>query len=366
MATFRGFGIALAVAVVALVLGYLRGGPAAVVLLLVLGLLEVSLSFDNAVVNAAVLARMSLFWQQMFLTVGILVAVFGARLLLPLAIVWATAGMDPGRVLALALHPPSRGALEFDGDTARYANLIAEAHPKIAAFGGMFLLMLFLDFAFHDRDVKWLTYVEIPLARVGRLGQSPVVVAAGVLVTVATWLTHSRDHCAAVLTAGVLGLVAYLVVDGLSTAFRPPGAGEVPRSAPAAGKAGFVSFVYLEVLDAAFSFDGVTGAFAITSDPVIIVLGLGVIGAVFVRPITIGLVRRAALQRYVYLEHGAHWVIGALAVILLLSVDPRFQVPEVVTALVGAVVVGAAFAGSVRRNRRAAPATGLPTPVTTG
>ena len=74
----------------------------------------------------------------------------------------------------------------------------------------------------------------------------------------------------------------------------------------------------------------------------------------FVRSITIYLVQQEALDRYVYLEHGAHWAIGALAMIMLLSIEPRYQVPEAVTASVGVVFIGAALGWSVLRNRRAA------------
>ena len=83
-----------------------------------------------------------------------------------------------------------------------------------------------------------------------------------------------------------------------------------------AGKAAFFMFLYLEVLDASFSFDGVIGAFAITNDIVLMALGLG-IGAMYVRSLTVYLVRQGTLDDYVYLEHGAHYAIGALAVILL-------------------------------------------------
>ena len=156
------------------------------------------------------------------------------------------------------------------------------------------------------------------------------------------------------LTAGLLGLVTYLVVNGLSRAFRPSGLEPVTAggTALATGRAGLALFLYLEVLDAAFSFDGVTGAFAITSDPIIIALGLGLVGSMFVRSITIFLVKQEALDRYVYLEHGAHWAIGVLAVILLFSIEPRFQIPEVFTASVGVFFIGAALSYSVLRNRR--------------
>jgi uncharacterized protein len=357
MAAFRIFGFSLLLTAAALALGYAHGGLNALFLLVVLAVLEVSLSFDNAIINAAVLKRMSSFWRQMFLTLGILIAVFGMRLVFPLLIVWATAGIDPVRAMELALNPPPHGALEFPDGSPSYEKLIISAHPQIAAFGGTFLLMLFLDFVFHDRDIKWLKWIEIPFARIGRLGQVSVVVTGVVLALVGTLLTHSSDERATVLTAGLLGLVAYLVVNGLSRAFRPPSIdADTTDGGPAAatGKAGLMLFLYLEMLDAAFSFDGVTGAFAITSDPIVIALGLGLVGSMFVRSITIYLVHQETLDRYVYLEHGAHWAIGVLAVIMLFSIEPRFQVPEVFTASVGVVFIGAALAWSVLRNRRAA------------
>lgn len=350
MATLRIFGVSLAVTVVAMVTGYLFAGLTGLFLLAALGILEVSLSFDNAIINAAVLQRMSPFWQRMFLTFGIVIAVFGMRLIFPLVIVWVTAGLNPVQAMHLALHPPADGALVFPDGSPSYHKLIATAHPQIAAFGGMFLLMLFLDFVFHERDITWLKWIEMPLARIGRLGQQPVAVAAGALVLVGAQLTDSGETRAKMMAAGVVGLVAYLVVNGLAGAFRPCDG----RLGSAVGRAGIFMFLYLEMLDAAFSFDGVTGAFAITSDPIIIALGLGVVGAIFVRSITVYLVRQEVLERYVYLEHGAHWAIGALAVILLLSVDHRFRVPEVLTALIGVVVVGAALGWSVLRNRRVA------------
>ena len=361
MSALRIFGISLAVTAAALVAGYAHGGLTALFLLVVLAVLEVSLSFDNAIINAAVLQQMSVFWQRMFLTIGILIAVFGMRFVFPLVIVWATAGLDPVRAMQLALNPPPNHALEFPDGSPSYEKLVIAAHPAIAAFGGTFLLMLFLDFVFHDRDIKWLKWIEIPFARIGRLGQVSVAVVAIVLILIGTQLTHSTEERATVLIAGLLGLVTYLVVNGLSRAFRPSGLDAVAAGArpaglagKAAGKAGLMMFLYLEVLDAAFSFDGVTGAFAITSDPIVIALGLGLVGSMFVRSITIYLVQQEALDRYVYLEHGAHWAIGALAVIMLLSIEPRFEVPDAVTASLGVVFIGAAFGWSVLRNRRRA------------
>ncbi|MCV6965543.1 hypothetical protein BST27_20045 [Mycobacterium intermedium] len=363
MTTFRIFATSLVVTVAALVGGFLYGGPKALFLLVVLGLLEISLSFDNAIINATVLKRMSPFWQRMFLTVGIVIAVFGMRLLFPLVIVWVSADLDPVRALRLALGPPPGGALEFPDGSPSYEKLVQASHPQIAAFGGMFLLMLFLDFIFHDREIKWLTWIEAPFARAGRLGQLPAIVGGTTLILVGMQLTHGSEERATVMTAGVLGMVVYLLVNGLSRAFRPPGiddededSQEPSQQSKALAKAGFTLFLYLEVLDAAFSFDGVTGAFAITTDPIIIALGLGLVGAIFVRSITIYLVRQDTLDTYEYLEHGAHWAIGALALIMLASVDHRLHVPEWFTASVGITLIAASFLWSLRSNRKKARA----------
>lgn len=350
MAAVRIFGLSILVTIVSLIAGYLYGGMAALFLLIVLGILEVSLSFDNAVINATVLQRMSLFWQRIFLTLGVLIAVFGMRLVFPLLIVYFASGLGPFQAVDLALNPPPDGAAYFPDGSPSYETLITDAHPQIAAFGGMFLLMLFLDFIFEEREITWLSWIEQPLARIGRLDQLSVVVALAALVLAATQLADP-DDLATVLLAGALGILTYLLVNGLGNLFQIDEAEGPSALATATGKAGFFLFLYLEVLDATFSFDGVIGAFAITSDPIIIALGLGFIGAMFVRSITIYLVRKGTLSEYVYLEHGAHWAIGALAVILVVSVG-HLHIPEAVTGLIGIVLIGLAYLSSVIRNRR--------------
>lgn len=357
----RIFGISFVVTAVALVAAFLYGGPNALILAAVLGIFEVSLSFDNAVINATVLRRMSEFWQKMFLTVGILIAVFGMRLVFPLAVVWITAGLDPFRALDIALNPPAGDAAYFPDGSPSYETALTAAHPQIASFGSMFLMMLFLNFIFSEREITWLSWLERPLGKAGKLDQLAVVVALGLLVLAAEFLADDA-HRPTVLLAGVLGIGTYILVDGLGSMFdvdeggedddtTAVGSGGPSQLAVTAGKAGFFLFLYLEVLDASFSFDGVIGAFAITSDPIIIALGLGFIGAMFVRSITIFLVRKGTLSDYVYLEHGAHWAIGALAFILLISLG--VHVNEILTGLIGVVMIAAAFTSSVIRNRRA-------------
>ncbi len=356
----RFFGWSFAVTVVGLALGLAYGGIEGLLLVAILSVLEISLSFDNAVVNAKILERMSHFWQKMFLTVGIVIAVFGMRLVFPLLIVGITASLGPVEAIDLALE---KGDIHEPGT---YAYLLDEAHPLVAAFGGMFLLMLFLDFLFDtDRDIHWLTWIERPLARAGSLPTASIILALTALALAAEYLAEDRGE---VLFAGVLGLVTYLLVDGLGRLFEHQGVSDgvlediegdslpaVPvRSGPTAtakatGKAGFFLFMYVNILDASFSFDGVLGAFAITQDPIIIALGLG-IGAMYIRSFTVFLVRRGTLGDYIYLEHGAMWAIGALATILLITI--KYHVDELVTGGIGLAFVIAAIISSVAHNKR--------------
>ncbi|MEO7261923.1 MAG: DUF475 domain-containing protein [Jatrophihabitantaceae bacterium] len=362
----RIFGGSFIVTGFGLLLAFLYGGTTGLAIAAILIVLEISVSFDNAVVNATVLGEMSAFWQKLFLTLGVLIAVFGMRLLFPLVIVGITAHLSPAEAVRLALE---KGSVDEPGT---YAHLLHDAHPAIAAFGGLFLLMLFLDFIFEERDITWLSWLERPLARIGKLDQLSVVVASVLLLLAATQFAP-EGKTTSVLMAGVLGMVTYIMVNGLSGLLEEhepqiedeSGSELVPNTSPEAasvsrarangqlalktGKAAFFSFLYLEVLDASFSFDGVIGAFAITSDPIIIAIGLGV-GAMYIRSLTVYLVRKGTLSEYVYLEHGALWAIGSLAVLLLLTI--KYEIPEVVTGLIGVGFIAAALVSSVRRNRR--------------
>ncbi|MEV6096538.1 DUF475 domain-containing protein [Nocardia sp. NPDC051981] len=351
----RIFGLSIIVTVLSLLAALVYGGPTALLLCAILGVLEVSLSFDNAVINASILQRMSEFWQRIFLTVGVVIAVFGMRLVFPLAIVWITAGLNPVRAFDLAMNPPADGALTFADGSPSYEKLLTDAHPQIAAFGGAFLLLLFFNFILEEREVTWLGWIERPLAKLGKLDMLAVVLTLGGIVIAAEFIAADDDR-STVLLAGILGVMTYILVDGLGSLFHAEEHAEEQAAAgpsaviKATGKAAFFLFLYLEVLDASFSFDGVIGAFAITSDPILIALGLGLIGAMFVRSITVYLVRKGTLSEYVYLEHGAFWAIGALAVILLITIG--VHVNEVISGLVGVAFIGAAFITSVIRNRR--------------
>ncbi|HVE25691.1 MAG TPA: DUF475 domain-containing protein [Sporichthya sp.] len=336
----KNFGWSFVFTVIGLGLGLAYGGFKGLLLVAILSILEISLSFDNAVVNAKVLERMSAFWQKMFLTVGIFIAVFGMRLVFPLLIVGVTAHLGPFEAIDLALE---KGDLHTEGS---YAYLLNDAHPLVASFGGMFLLLLFLNFLFDpERDLHWLTWIERPLSRAGLLSTLSIVVALTALVIAAEYLADDRGE---VLLSGVLGIITYLIVDGLGRLFEGQGSGPA-TAAKATGKAGFFLFLYVNILDASFSFDGVLGAFAITQDPILIALGLGV-GALYIRSFTVFLVRRGTLGDYIYLEHGAMWAIGALAVILLVTIE--YHVDELVTGGIGLAFVVAAVGSSVAHNKR--------------
>ena len=116
-----------------------------------------------------------------------------------------------------------------------------------------------------------------------------------------------------------------------------------------AGCTGLISFIYLELIDASFSLDGVLGAFALSKDIIIISIGLA-IGAMFVRSLTIMLVEKKTLKQFLYLEHGAHWAIGALACLMLVSTVK--EIPEVVTGGIGLGFIVLAFISSIMHNKK--------------
>jgi hypothetical protein len=318
--------------------GYSRGGTEGAIQALfiasILAIMEVSLSFDNAVVNASVLRNWNDFWQKLFLTAGIIVAVFGMRLVFPILIVSIATGLGLVDVMNMALNTPEE-----------YSKHLTANHAQVAAFGGSFLLLVFLNFLFdQEKELHWLGWIEEKLGKHGNEGLSTLATLLAVFGCVAL---VPEAHKLSVMMAGVGGITVYLAVGFLS------GLLEEEESDPVIGtmiKRGSIGgFLYLEVLDASFSFDGVIGAFAITSDVVIIMLGLA-IGAMFVRSLTVFLVHKGTLEEFVYLEHGAHYAIGILALIMLASV--KFHISEWFTGLSGVAFIGLSIISSIRYKRQ--------------
>ncbi len=322
------------VAIVALIASYMWGGLAALFLVALLAVLETTLSFDNAVVNAKVLTKMDAKWQSRFLTWGIPVAVFGTRFILPILIVAAAAAIDPVSVFKLALF-----------DSAAYGAHLSEAHVPIAAFGSAFLLLVSLKYFFNtSKTVHWLGWIERYFSRWGGVEAIEIALVLSIMLIAAFLEPH---EAAAILVAGLIGVILFIIIQGIAQSFEIKTESEEGASVVSqAAKAGAALFIYLNVLDSAFSLDGVVAAFAITSNLPIIIAGLG-IGALYVRSFTVFLVRRHTLDTLIYLEHGAHWAILGLAIAMLAGIF--VHVPEAITGLIGLVFVVLSYVSSRRR-----------------
>lgn len=313
---FSGLG---SIAIITAVLWGL--GPAALVTTLILVVIEITFSFENAIINAKILTTMSRFWQTMFLTIGILIAIFGMRIIFPIAMVSLSIGLPWQTVLDLALHSPDE-----------YATYLSEAHTSIAAFGGAFLLMLAGSFFFdRSRQTHWFKKPERFMQKFGSRW-TPVVIAAGALGVVAI----ASNHTSTILTAGAIGIVTYMVINGLAEFFGTLQQNGKKKVAKRVGFAAFLTFLYLELLDASFSLDGVIGAFAITDKVILIAAGLGV-GALWVRSMTVYMVRHESLKKFAYIEHGAHYTVLVLAIVMLTS--ELIPVPEAVAGITGIIII---------------------------
>jgi hypothetical protein len=314
---------------------YISLGWQATLVTLLLVILEVTFSFDNAIINARVLTTMSDFWQRMFMSVGIIIAVFGMRIVFPIVIVMASAHLSWSRVVDLALNHQEE-----------YARVLVGAHPSIASFGGMFLLMLCLHFLFdHTRTVHWIQMIERPLQRIGTAWLPS---ATSILVLLFITLLPANHHALQTLVAGGIGIFVYFFLHTVSE-LMSHGQDTKKGAILKTGMAGFMAFLYLEVLDASFSLDGVIGAFAITQNVIIIAVGLG-IGALWVRSLTLFMVHHKVLKAYRYLEHGAYYTIGLIAAILLIGLF--YEIPQAIIGSVGVVVIAASVISSKRAAAR--------------
>ena len=286
----------------------------------ILVLLEVTFSFDNAVINSKILGQMSKFWQTLFLTVGIVFAVFVVRFVLPIFIVMLSSGHGFTAVVDLALNQP-----------AAYSETLHEAAPIINGFGGTFLLMLGISY-FMDRnkDIHWLRKIERWMSKIGRYESFKSFVMLSV----------------ALVVASIVGTIVHIGLELFGDYFGS----KQSNTKALVGMAAFASFVYLNVLDMSFSLDGVIGAFAITNDIILIMAGLGA-GALWVRSLTVYLTRTGTLAKYRYLEHGAHWAILALGIVMLVKLY-HIEPPEWFVGSIGIIFVAVAIASSVIERQR--------------
>lgn len=321
----RYFYSSFVIMALGLIAAYFLGGVAAIYITFLLIVLEISLSFDNAVVNAKVLETMEPIWQKRFIFFGLPIAVFGMRLVFPLAIVSLVTGMGLFETLQVAMNDPER-----------YEAVLKSTETTIFAFGGAFLLMVFLDFFFEERDIKWVTFVEGSRVVEKFSGVANIELITAIMVGIT--LGHITQDFGIVL-AFMYGVLLHSLLGMLDYFLSSDTV-----------KSGIAGFIYLEILDASFSFDGVIGAFALTSNIFVIMIGLGV-GAMFVRSITLYFVEHKVLSNFRYLEHGAHYAIGILAVIMLMKITT--EISEMVTGTIGIALIAAAFVHSIWENRQA-------------
>ncbi len=208
-------------------------------------------------------------------------------------------------------------------------------------------MMIFLDFIFQDKKIRWLKPIEAVFIKMGRLQSLSVIVALIALLT-ASQLSHGQEKNQ-FITSGLIGLLAYLIIHSLDKLFNSDSIDrKVKEGVKQTFKAGLLGFIYLEIIDASFSLDGVIGAFAITQDIILIAVGLG-IGALFVRSITIHMIRKDVMGKYQYLDHGAHYAIGVLAVIMLSSI--KYDVPEVIVGMTGITLISITLIHAWLENR---------------
>ena len=312
-------------------------GLTCVFIALVLAILEMSLSFDNAVVNAMKLEKMSPKWRHRFITWGILIAVFGMRFLFPLLVVAIFAKLNILAVLNMALN-----------DVHEYAHYLELTHAPIVAFGGAFLLMLFMDyFTEKNKEVHWIKPLEDKLQKLSKIRGICTLVTLVVLGLLMLKLPENIRQ--SVFTSGISGIITYLIIDGVAEWLEKRQEERAKLCADTIKCSGLVGFLYLELIDASFSLDGVLGAFALSQDILIITIGL-FIGAMFVRSLTIMLVEKKTLDQFLYLEHGAHWAIGTLAILMFVSTF--HEVPEVITGLLGLVFIVSALISSIIHNKK--------------
>lgn len=306
-------------------------------IVLVLGILEVSLSFDNAVVNAIKLEKMNEKWRQRFLTWGIAIAVFGMRFLFPILVVAVFAQLGLFEVAKIALT-----------DAHKYTYYLHQTHAPIVTFGGSFLMMLFLAYFINDeKETHWIKYLEKKLKAFDSIKEIETIITLLLLFVVQHFIPQNQKLF--VVLSGIAGVIVYLLIDGLTKWLEQKEEESTKIIAQTIRGSGLIGFIYLELIDASFSLDGVLGAFALSKDILIITIGLS-IGAMFVRSLTIMLVEKRTLSKYLYLEHGAHWAIGALAVIMFIS--SCHEVPEVVTGLIGLAFILLALVSSLLHNKK--------------
>lgn len=284
-----------------------------------LALFEIISSADNAIVNAEVLQTMSKKAQKWFLFWGIIFAVFVIRGLLPWVIIWAT---NP----ELGFLGAFTAALSSD---PLVADSIHKSAPILMIGGGIFLVFLFFHWLFLEKK----TYGLIGERFFFRQGVWFFAVVSMIL-TVIVWSALQIDSMMAF--GAVVGSTAFFITHGFKENAEKA---EKELVSGSATKSDISKILYLEVIDATFSIDGVLGAFAFTLSVPLILIGNG-IGAVVLRKLTISNVDN--VKKYIFLKNGAMYSVFFLGLIMILHAF-RFDVPEWVSPIITFATVGYFF-----------------------
>jgi len=266
-------------------------------LIIILGLVvfEVISSVDNAIVNAHVLKTLPEKYRKIFLVWGLILAVFVVRGLLPFLIVW---GVNPGLSMTEVF------GFVFSGDPS-VAESVEKSKPILLLGGGIYLFLVFLSWLFLE-EKKYAFLVEHFIHRNGVWFYA----ISSIALTTVTWFALKLNPMLA-LSASI-GATAFFITDG----FKKNAEEQEKRLVTDTSMSAWSKILYLEVLDASFSIDGVVGAFAFTISVPLILIGNG-IGAFVVRELTIRGIDLIA--KFAYLKNGAMYSIGFLGGIMILE-----------------------------------------------
>lgn len=280
-------------------------------------LFETISSIDNAIINAEVLSTMRPKYRRWFLVWGILIAVFAVRGLLPWLIVWVvTPGLGPIEALTAT----------FSSDP-KVLEAIQQASPPLLMGGGIFLVFLFFHWVFLEEKNFGLPGERF-LMRQGVWFYA----VASLILTVVVW--YSLKVNPAMAFGAVVGSTAFFITHGFKQ-----NAEQSERELMHSHRSDIAKILYLEVIDATFSIDGVLGAFAFTLSVPLILVGNG-LGAYVVRELTVRNVD--TIKKYLFLKNGAMYSVLFLGGIMVLDAFGA-PIPHWVSPVVTMVVVAYFF-----------------------
>lgn len=242
----------------------------------------------------------------------------------------------PDVIISIAGHMTFWEAIKLSFvDHVKYAEILKSAHVIISAFGGSFLMLVTLEFFLdEEKDSHWIQFIEEPLNRLSkRLGAEILAVTIAMSVLVGLSLFAQKEVGYSILISGSLGILVRLGVKMLNNFLDNEAANIIVKS-------GIGTFIYLEILDASFSFDGVIGALVITNQIVFIMIGLG-IGALFVRSLTLLMVDAGTLNTYKFMSHGAFYAMASLTIIMFITMFK--EVSEFITVGLSIFFIGASI-----------------------